>query len=218
MPFWKNFSGTVLVGTLIAAGALLLNASLEKVSVFTYWSQVVGGFITLAQELVKLTDSSVQWGDLKEVLIYQGPFFFISTCILLFWFNVGLAAHLGWVSDTHPYSSRSLRGLKFPQFFGLLFVVLFALNAAHLGQVHHLISGLFRIVGTILFMQGMVTLSTALSIKGTKRTTRALVYFFSCTVAFYAVIGLGVLSPWFFKNKGNRLDNVPVVKLEEVSV
>ncbi len=218
VPFWKNFSGSVLVGVLVAAGSLFLNASLEKVTVLQYWTQAVGNFITIAQDSVKLNDSSFQWKDLSTVLIYQGPYFLVSSCILMFWFNVGIAAHLGWVTETHAYSARSLRAIKLPNALSIIFVGLFALNSAQLGAAHHFVSGMFRVLGTLLFVQGMVTLSNALAIKGTKRGTRALVYFFSCTVAFYAVIGLGVLSPWFFKNKGKRSADTPTVKLEEVSV
>lgn len=218
VPFWKNFSGSVMVGLLIGFGALFLNASMEKLSVLQYWSQLVGNFITVAQDSVKLTDSTFQWEELKTILIYQGPYFFTSSIILMFWFNVGMAAHLGWVTDTHAYSARSLRTIKLPQSFSVLFLGLFVLNSAQLGPVHHLVAGIFRVLGTLLFVQGTITLSNAMTIKGVKRGTRAVVYVFACTVAFYAVVGLGVLSPWFFKKNGKRLAEVPSVKLEEVSV
>lgn len=218
VPFWKNFSMTVLLAALIGGGALFLNASLDRLTVVEYWSGVVDSFIKVAQESVKLTDNSFQWSDLRSILIYQGPYFFLSSSVLLFWFSVGFAAHLGWVKDAHPYSSQSLRKLHLPSALSILFIVLFTLNSVVTGPVHHLVSGMFRLLGTLMFIQGMITLSTALAIKQARKGTRAVVYVFSCVVAFYAVIGLGVLSPWFFRKNSERLSQMTTAKLEEVKI
>ncbi len=218
MPFWKNLSTTVVIATAIGFGALLLNASLEKLTILEYGTRAIDSFLKVAEQSIKLNDGSVQWSDIRSVLIYQGPYFFVSSSILLFWFSVGMAAHLEWVKDTHPYSARALRQLRVPNTIILAFIAVFALNATVTGPFHHLVSGVFRVLGTIIFIQGIVTLSNAMALKGAGRGARAIVYVFSCTVAFYAVIGLGVLSPWFFRKNRDRLAEKQDVKLEEVSV
>lgn len=208
IPFWKLLSQAVLISALLGAGALFFSASIERSEVLVYWGTFVDGIITQVKESVQ-SEQSVEWSVIRGLLFYEGPFLYLSFAVISFWLSVGLAAHLGWFKEKHAFSAGSLRNLKLPVWVSFIFVGLFISTFLETRGAHFLLGGSFRLVGSLMFIQGCICLSRFLELRGIRSgLVRTLTYLFAILFGFYAVIGMGVVSPWFFKRGSGKLANL----------
>ncbi len=125
----------------------------------------------------------------------------LSGAILSFWLSVGVAAHLGWFAPGHAVSAASLRALRLPGWVSLGFVALFVVTMrAGAGGAGYWGGG-FRLVGALVFIQGCVLLSSLMDARQVAPRIRTLVYLVSILLGFYALVGMGVVGPWFFRKQ-----------------
>lgn len=208
--FGSILRDTLLLATLVGLGGLFLMARLDKVSVPAFWQGQVDAVITQLKASIR-TDGDYRWDVVRGMLLYEGPFFYLSGVLLSLWISVGFSAHLGWLVSPHRYSSESLRGIRLPAWASLVFGILFVGSFIGHGDVTRLVGGLFRIACCIMFMQGTICLSDIMARKGIRPRARTVVYGLAIVLAFYVMVGVGVLSPWFFKRTFFRQ------RLEEVT-
>lgn len=199
-PFWRLLGNAVLLSLVVGFFALLISASFASRSFTSYWIGMIDETVLQAREMLRARDS-FDWQVIRSVLLYQGPFLYVSASVLSLWLSVGLAAHLGWTAENEVFSARALRRLQLPALFSFLFVLLFFMSAFVPEGFQHLAGGLFRVIGVFMFLQGMVTLSKAMALKQTRPAFRTFVYFVSVLLGFYMVVGIGVFSPWIFRKK-----------------
>jgi hypothetical protein len=211
--FWKLLIKTVCLAGGLGALGLLAAARMDGVSALPYWGQVVDGVVTQMKAAVT-ADATFQWDAVRAVLFYEGPFLLLSGAILSFWLSVGVAAHLGWFEEKHALSAQSLRRLRLPVWVSAVFVGLFIVTAqAGAGGAGYW-GGVFRLLGSLIFIQGCVALSNLMEIRQVAPRVRTFVYLVSIVLGFYALVGMGVVGPWLFR-KRLRPSAVLPRKLEE---
>jgi hypothetical protein len=144
---------------------------------------------------------------MRAIFLYEGPFLYLSGVILSLWLSVGIAAHLGWMAPGHRYSGEGLRQVRLPAWVSVGFLALFV--AAFFGptRTEHLFGGIFRLAGSIMFVHGSICLSELLSRRVLRPRVRTLIYSLAIILGFYALMGLGVMSPWILRRK-QRLEEV----------
>lgn len=202
VPVWTLVGRTVFLTSILGLiGLVVVGQSMTASNLITIWTQFVDRVVQQAQQSGLLMPG---WdlATFRNLLFYQGPFYFLSGCLLSVWFSVGLAAHLKWQSEDDIYSSANLRGLKLPWSMSLGVLVLWSLNALNGNPSQYWIAGLLHLFFVVFSMQGTTVLSVFMAQKNWKSGVRALVYVGFILVGFYALVGLGLMSPFvFFKKK-----------------
>jgi hypothetical protein len=191
-----GFARVLLVGMGVAVASVFALSQLENQNVWQYWVQQVtqSAEAFSAQWKVSGVDPGVDWQRWKQVLIYQGPFQYLTILLLTFWIAVGAAAHFAWTDPTGPWSAASLKAiplLKTPSF---VFLGLFVVVALRIVPEF---AGLLGVGLGWMFVQGTIVLARWLGQRQLTRQQRTLAYCLSIFPGFHAVIGLGVIGPWF---------------------
>ncbi|NBX77262.1 MAG: DUF2232 domain-containing protein [Proteobacteria bacterium] len=214
VPVWTLMIRTLLLTTVLGLiGLGVMTQTVEAAKVLSGWSQFVDRVVQQAQQSGLLFP---EWNPvmLRNLLFYQGPFYFLSGCLLSVWFSVGLAAHLKWQSEQDVYSSQSLRGLRLPWLMSVFVLILWAVNAFNQTPSQYWLAGLLHLLFVIFSIQGTTVLSVFMAQRGWKSGPRALVYVGFLFVGFYALVGLGLMSPFVFIKK-NSLMGCQAKPLEE---
>ncbi len=198
--FWKLIVKTVGLAAGLGVFGLFIAARLDGVSPLPFWGQMVDGIVVQLKTAVA-ADPSFQWEAVRGILFYEGPFLVLSGAILSFWLSVGMAAHLGWFEEGHSLSASSLRQLQLPAWVSLGFVVLFAFTVSAGPGAAGYLGGVFRLVGSLVFIQGCVVLSNLMNGRQVAPRIRTLIYLVSILLGFYALVGMGVMGPWFFRKR-----------------
>lgn len=201
--FWKLLTKAVLLAAGMGALGLFLAARFEGASPLPFWGQLVDSVIAQLKTAVS-GDASFQWDAVRALLFYEGPFLLLSGAVLSLWFSVGAAAHLGWFGEGHELSADRLRELRLPPWFSVAFVALFVLLVSGVAGRFGYLGGVFRLLGSIVFIQGCVALSNLMAVRQIAPRVRTLIYTVSILVGFYAVVGMGVMGPWLYRKRGNR--------------
>lgn len=198
VKFWPLLGQAGSVAILVSFVALIVSAQWERVTPLERWLSLADGIVTQLQAVVKLEDPA-QWEALRAMLTYEGAFLLLSSVFISLWLSLGLAAHMGWLGGNTTYSGEGLRSIRVPLWTVGAFLVLFlGVNAEALAQ-HHWLDGLYRLVATLMFIQGCVCISEALSRRSIGARVRTLIYSVLVILGFPLLVGIGVLSPWFFK-------------------
>jgi len=195
IPLWRLLSLCgVLAFCLGLLGLVIVSGGLEPSLLVSNWGSFVEKVVVQAQQngFIK---SDVNWDELRRVLFYQGPFYFISGALLSVWFSIGLAAHLRWQEDSDLYSAISLRKLKLPTWFSFLVLAFWGLSLLNNNPFSQFLAGPVQLGFLVLSIQGMVLLSLFLNQKNFKSWVRSLTYSFFIFLGFYALVGLGLMSP-----------------------
>lgn len=195
IPLWRLLSlSGVLAFCLGLLGLVIVSGGLEVSLLVSNWGSFVEKVVAQAQQngFIK---SDVNWDELRRVLFYQGPFYFISGALLLVWFSIGFAAHLRWQEDSDLYSSISLRKLKLPTWFSFVVLALWGLSLLNNNPFSQFVAGPTQLGFLALSIQGMVLLSLFLNQKNCKAWVRGLIYSLFIFLGFYALVGLGLMSP-----------------------
>ena len=138
---------------------------------------------------------------MRAILFYEGPFLYLSAALLSVWLSVGVVAHMGWLPSDHPLSSEGLRRLRLPRWASFVFLVLFVAAFSSPIKFQYLFSGFFRLAGALMFIQGCVFLSEMLSRKLIQPRARTFIYSAAILIGFYALMGVGAVSPWILRNR-----------------
>ncbi|MFM8270320.1 MAG: DUF2232 domain-containing protein [Pseudomonadota bacterium] len=201
VPVWTLIFRTVFLSSVLGLiGLGVVGQSMGTSNLVSIWTQFVERVGQQAQQSGLLVPG---WDlpTLRNLLFYQGPFYFLSGCLLSVWFSVGLAAHLKWQSDNDVYSSSNLRTLKLPWSMSLGVLIIWSLNAFNNNSSQYWIAGLLHLFFVVLSIQGITVVSVFMAQKNWKSGVRAFVYVGFILVGFYALVGLGLMSPIVFNKK-----------------
>lgn len=214
---WHFLGSASLVALGVFALVLVTESSFERMNVVQYWNQAIDGFIQ-QMTLVMQVGTPVEWDLVRGLLLYEGPFLVVSGAIFSAWVSVGICAHAGWLTEKNAFSANALRNLTPSLVLSIGFLV--ALLAARFSNesLRHLFSGIARVFAALLFVQGTVVLSRWMAARGIRMPLRSLFYCFSVVLGFYALIGIGFVSPLLLKKKslGVAPQSIALTKSEEV--
>lgn len=203
VPLWPLLQRTsLLVLLLAAAGALWMSYS-RDLSLSVFWGGLVDGWIEQFQGSVKNIEA-IAWDVLRGILFYQGPFLLLSFTLLSVWISIGTAAHFRWFPPSHELCADKLQRMQLPVGYSVCFVVLLGASLIPLAPLSHWFSGLLRVVGVVMFIQGCVFLSLLLCKKKVSHGAKTLIYPVLLLLGFYAVVGMGVLNPWLTRRRRNE--------------
>lgn len=201
VPLWRllTLSG-FLVFVLGLLGLVMVAGGVEPGELLSTWAGFVDKVINQAKEngLIK---SEVDWAQLREILFYQGPFYFVSGALLSVWFSIGLAAHFKWQEDSDAYSAESLRKLRLPVWFSFFVLGLWGLSLLKNGAFSFLVGGVSQFGFLALSIQGTFLVSLFLKQKRWRAGLRAIIYSLFIFIGFYALVGLGLMSPMILIRK-----------------
>jgi len=215
VPVWNLLGSSVLLSAVLGIlGVFLVDQMGERMGVLQLWNTWVSKGVQQAQE-GGLISQPVDWGQIKQALYYQGPFYFLSGCLLSVWLSIGLGAHLRWQADEDPYSAKNLRQLRIHWSWSLVAILVWASTFVVTSVSSKLLlAGVLNLVMMVLFVQGTVLVALFLDQKKWNHMVRTLVYLLFIVVGFYALVGLGFMSPLILIKK-KRPDLLPTKSLEE---
>ena len=204
MGFGKLLLASAVVALAAGVGTFVVSAEVNQVGLLSHWTDLIDkGVASLesAQKTLQM-NSAIDWKMLKNELLFEGPFLYLAAMLFSLWVSIGVAAHLGWIPEGHTYSAARLRQIRFPGWISVLFGVAFVANVFIAdARVHHVSSGVVHIVGVLMFMQGCMSLSELMFRKTARSRVRTFVYSLAVLIGFYAVVGIGVISPWALRKK-----------------
>jgi hypothetical protein len=213
-PF-QLLSQSLAVALVTALGCLFWASLTENIKVGEFWAKWVVELI----EKLKTThalEGTINWSLVKDLVLYEGPFLYLSAVLLSIWIAVGSAAHFGWIKEeSNRYSASSLKGITIPRWLNLAFAVSFALTLFVTSDYQYLVGGLFRVLSGFMFVQGSVCLSILLAQRGVRHSVRTLIYCVAVLLGFYALVGMGVMSPWILRKRGRISPQILMNNLEE---
>lgn len=214
VPKAWGFVRVMASGAAVAVGVVVVLSSYENLGPWQYWVQHVGhAFDVIAEQLKNSpNNATLDLSQLKHMVIYQGPFQFLTVLLLIFWLAVGTAAHFGWTPATSPWGGKGLKAIplhKWPSFvfLGLFMVVTFKTGPLMGTQIGPQIGGLLSIGLGWMFIQGTVVLARWLNQRKMTQQQKTLAYCLGIFPGFHALIGLGVIGPWFSLGKKSSKEN-----------
>lgn len=188
------------VAAAVGLGLFALMASRQGVPAWTVWEAWVGQMVTDLQAEPNgqwlLPRWQGDWNVMREYMLYRGPFLFAAAAVLCHWLSVGLASHMKWIPEDHPYGGALLRQSRFPLALSVAFLVAFLTQWSVPAPLNHWFEGAVTILSVFLFIDGCLQLSTWMDRRGVRPRQRTLVYVFSVLVGFYALVGVGMFRPW----------------------
>jgi len=209
MPIGKLLVASVALSIALGLVAFFVSAQLSRVGLSEYWTQVTQRVADHVETVQKAVPSS-QAADpvvMREAILQGLPWFLVSAMLLSLWLSIGTAAHIGVFPETHAYSGPNLRKFRFPTWLSLGFLALLVADISGLTAGQHWVGGVFILLGSLMFIQGTLLLSEILARRLVRPRARTLVYSVAVVAGFYAVMGMGVITPWFMRKK-NRLEEV----------
>jgi hypothetical protein len=205
VPLWPLLSWCMLVAAVLGLSSVAFasySSGLKPLDFWTgYWSEAL---IQLKKSVPPESIQTIDWPALQTFFVHESPFVYVSWSMLSAWLSVGIAAHLGWLPPEHKLSGASLRALRLPRWLSIVFVVIFGaalISDSSLGNLDFLFLGLFFILGTLMFIQGCISLSDILSRRVVSPAVKTFLYSIAIIPGFPALMGVGVMSPWFFRRK-----------------
>ncbi len=183
----------------LTVGGLNLWIGARGTNPFQHWANLAATVIAELQKAVEGTPTGMNWAEFQSILTFEAPFLLVGICILACWVSLGLAVHFKWV-NAEPLTAEGLRTrIRLPRTFVVVAALLFAVSA--LLPVPFYVSGTARVLGCVLFIQGCVCLSDVLQRRAVAAPTRTVLFSFLVVFGFYALVAIGVISPWYFRAK-----------------
>lgn len=203
VPVWKVLvQASFLIGALGLFGLLAYTAVSNQPNPWLVWSGLIESILEQAQKS-PFASGEWDWQATKGLLLYQGPFYFISGNLLSIFLSIGLSAHLQWQPDSDLYSAKSLRKLKLPPLFGPLVIFLWAGSFLLPVPAKFVVNGVVNCGLVFLSFQGFLVLSGLMEPKKWPKGVRTAIYIGFILVGFYALVGLGLISSGILtKRKG----------------
>lgn len=200
VPFLRLLGSSTLFALAMGFFSLSVMASIEKTSLAVFWVGLIDHLI-LQTKSAFTTIPSLEWNNLRELLLFQGPFLYVSVVILSFWFSIGIAAHMQWLKEKSACEARALRKIEFPGWLSIAFIFFFFLSIFSKVEVQQASAGVVRILASFMFIQGVITLSRLMELKRVRHSTRTIIYSSFLLLGFYMLVGVGVFSPWILRKK-----------------
>ncbi len=210
---WRALNTSVAAAFLAAIGLLVLHSQMNQMGPLIYWQSFVHTLVESVQVSVQ-SGFQMDWPVLESLLVHQGGFFLVGLCLISCWVSLGTASHFGWLKPGKRLSGSVLRkqmrlSPAIAVFASGLYIVAFSF------PVPFYILGLTRIVGCVLFIHGTVCLSDILSRRKMPKGPRTWIYVLSVLFGFYALLALGVVSPWYFRAAKSQGPESVLKDLEE---
>lgn len=212
VPFWLLAIRSVALSAVLGGLGLAVASHLHAQSnLLEGWRNLVNLAVTQAQQ-GGIFGPELDWEMMRKSLFYEGPFFYLAASLLSLWLSIGLSAHLGWQSEDTTYGAKQLRALHLPAWLSIATVALWVLDLLVASQFTYLLAGCLDLLVVVFFIQGCATLSVFLNHKKFARGTRAIIYSLFIVFGFYALVGLGLMSPLIFlkKRRAAILQNRPI--------
>jgi hypothetical protein len=140
----------------------------------------------------------VDWLLLEKVFLYEAPFLLAALCWMSCWISFGLAIHFRLLGETAVFFGKNLRKSLRGSFLAVAFAGA-AYAVAILVPLPFYLAGSLRLSGCFLAVLGTVCLSDILNRRKVSKNGRTWVYALSVLFGFYALVALGVVSPWYFR-------------------
>lgn len=195
----KIISLGVGAGLFAAIVSLFIFSQLSQLSILSFWQSVIDQFLEQFSQVFNW-HSAEELLRLKNSLLVEGPFYFVSFSMISTWVSIGLASHLQWFEKkNHPLNAKKLRQFVLPFWMSIVFIVIFALNFIVPRQYFHYTNGVFRVLATLFFMQGCIVLSGFFAQRELAPRMRSVLYTAFILLGFYALVGMGVIFPFINK-------------------
>ncbi len=196
-PVWGALGLSVFVALMVAFGVFLFQARLYQAQPMAYWQETIHSLVSEVRTLLK-GQPGFDLDTLERVLYQQAPFLLASITLVSCWISLGAAAHLGWLNPNKKLSSRTMRAtLQIPPWVSLS--ATFLMLTALVTPLPFYGAGLVRFLSAVLFTQGSLCLSDILSRRRVMKTRRTWIYALLVVFGFYALLALGMISPWYFR-------------------
>jgi hypothetical protein len=204
VPIAQAFGGTLSLAMVLGLAGIAGGAYLQRESLLSFWMSGSDLFVTSLQSQLDSAfpefSSAFDWTSIRSLVLYEGPFLYLSAVLVSLWVSVGLAAHLNWWPKNHPYSATNLQKISIPAGLTFLFLLFFVGTVVVPGPEGLLFRGFYRLMSCLFFVQGTVAFSRWMEIRGLRVGTRAIIYTLSILFGFYLLVGMGVVAPWAFRN------------------
>ncbi len=197
LQLWSSLAVAVATAMVVALGLLFFNAALRGVPPLPFWNAFIS---QLMVEVKSAFDSGVgvDWATVETLFRLQAPFLLTAVCLVSAWISVGMGAHFGWLGPEKAVDGNFLRkAARLPFGFSMAASLLVAFSLAI--PLPYWAVGITRIFGCLLFIQGSACLSDILLRRKVSRAARSWVYVISVVFGFYALLALGMISPWYFR-------------------
>ncbi len=211
---WNGLSlPKLILGTMaVAVGALgiaiIFQAEQNGLGVGEYARQKVAQFGSYSFDMYKSMGIPKELTVIREEIIYQGPFQYVSVMLFAMLVSVGCASHLRWFPEAHTYNANKLRKFSFPTWMSLAFVFTMILTGPFVSsKAQRLSVGVLYVIGSLMFFQGMIVISRYLSYRNVQPRSRTVLYSLASVPCVLFTVALGVLNPWL-PRRANRLEEI----------
>lgn len=199
---FQLISQSLAVALVSAFGCLAWASNIQHLNIYDYWVMLVSDWIARFQTGNPL-QSSMNWEVVKNLILFEGPFLYLSATLMSIWLAMGMSAHFEWVKEqSSPYSAQSLRRFRIPRWIGFAFIASFIGTLTVSSQYQYVVGGIFRVLSGFMFIQGSICLALLLEQRKVRKGLRTVIYLFGVVLGFYALVGMGIMSPWILRRKG----------------
>lgn len=211
---WRILIQYLLVVFLVSSIYLLGASYLKSLSVLEYWTETIEWLITHLQAQFSESASfrEFDWGSVRNLLFKEGFFLFLTFSLISAWVSMGMAAHFEWWKNKDAFSGDGLRKIKPSLLLSGLFFLLLFFKLFFSPNWNAYLNGFYRLIMAFLFIQGTVAFSIILKEKKAKPAFRTVLYSLLTLMGFYAVVGMGAISPLIRKrkNKNTQQSNLAI--------
>ena len=208
VEFPKLMLLSVLISLAALGGVLLYQSEMHGLPVGEYVRQKATQLSENSVAMQKNFGLSGEVKTIRDQVLFLGPFVYVSVMLLTLFLSIGCASHLGWFPENHPYSGSKFRGFKFPAWLSVAFVVLMFLAGPMVNpKVEYIAAGILYLVGTFMFMQGMLALSRYFAFRQFQARSRTVLYSLATIPCFFFTVALGVLNP-LLARRASRLEEL----------
>jgi hypothetical protein len=194
---WHSLASSTLAAVVSAFVIFLFFSRIDKSAPLAFWKDLVHKLVLQAQTSLQ-SGVQVDWLMIEKVFLYESPFLLAALCWMSCWVSFGLAIHFRLLGEPAAFFGKNLR----KSVRGSVFAVCLAggaYAAAILVPLPFYLAGSLRLSGCFLAVLGTVCLSDILNRRKVSKNGRTWVYVLAVLFGFYALVALGVVSPWYFR-------------------
>lgn len=211
---WHSLTVSTLAALAAAFAIFFFFSRLENSAPLAFWQGLVHKLLAQAQASFQ-SGVQVDWPSLEKVFLYEAPFLLAALCWMSCWVSFGLAIHFRLLGETAAFLGKNLRKSVRAPFLAVASAGA-AYAAALLVPLPFYLAGSLRLAGCFLAVLGTVCLSDILNRRKASKNARTWVYALAVLFGFYALVALGVVSPWYFRAAKLRDAAVAVGEKEKI--
>jgi nitrate reductase NapE component len=194
---WRCLAVSVGSALAVSLAVFILHSSRAGSPPLVFWKDLVHGVVGQVQNSFR-SGVEMDWGQLESLLYYQSPFLLAALFLMSCWVSLGAAVHFQLLGERAGHLGRSLRK-KVRSSVGISVVVGTGYLLAMVLPLPFYVEGVARLLGCLLAIYGSVCLSDVLHRRKVAKGGRTWIYVLSIVFGFYALVALGVVSPWYFR-------------------